>query len=1199
MFGSISIADPNTIVTSSFTAVENCQIGVEAGSTVRVNGQVVSARPINLVVNDKIELDVFSSGPDAHKFVNWTYNGVQSWFAVVSSAGSAKPRLKSMYRGKNWLDFKPTGATPFVYLSPDGSETQIVGGAAASPQTSDLAVTVDTYNGVLNFYRGSDGARFYQLSSGGHPLSHAAVWNGAANSWESHVLDDRGYITRYDASRKATVSTVAYPKATTMFTDGSTLYLGGNGYLVVLSDINTIARTYTTTENIQAGVALADLAIVTTASGGAYKLNSTSLELVYQASMIGTPAVFQNYFVLPITEQYKLRILNYLGQFIGEIDTGDLLPWAVNTWRDSRMAVACVDSKSVLIYSDIVTAPTVRTFSNKVTFAVPCDTGVFASYYLNSFQLTIPPNPTVQGLNFKDWTAPIGVKTGTGEYTMITEGEGLLCDVSPNATLLVNGDSTLRTANAGSTIQLCQTAYEGQARAAVVVGNYAFDFKVKAAKSSAFATSINTGTKTKASQLVWTFNVPNKVVAAPIALSKGTLQVDGVTYNGSSPVYAGQRLTITINVPAGLTSYSSVLSIADAQYPLIMNVAANRTADTQKFQPYSSNDTVSTFAVEEDGVYNFPEYKDAYVTIADQPLSFPATLAQGDILTVHHIQTSSWWLDERDTVIMGPSLNYFAKSFTTVKDMPENVDFGTVHMGIPDFAFPGDKEAVIEGLSEDYKITIFANYMYFSVNGGPYLAQPQVGNGDKVTALYTVQNLFDKQAAKTILADGSTVYEFGYLSIDPALGQNYYQEEDIKPAAVGLWDYSWNHVETPDANDPELQQIPAKDGVASQPQYQQEKAPPGAASVGVRFQASSPPGKASVGMWFQASSPPGKSSVGNWFQASSPPGKASIGNWQNGTPQRGMNTSVPSFFTPSVSGTKTSAPLHPRVGTSVFYRTPGLHQDEQSSIRLASTASQVREAAFGIPATYIRFTPTFHHESSFFPRLVTSYYVFQGTRSERIANTAWRVMSGRVPRYWNGIPKFFTGTILRIANTQYVNMQDRLVRDTKITSQFNTGAISRSKPQISSWINGTLLRSWNQQSSWLASVSRSNTIVPQFSTSVVRTNSISGFVPAPSFVAKNHLSAIKPVVFTSVAKKQDARAVSDTNWETFLPFQTGGYVDTESAQEAATAYNNALPVTVYQQPEGSFSFVYKRNTELVCQIKGTNLFAVKWLIGGG
>lgn len=162
--------------------------------------------------------------------------------------------------------------------------------------------------------------------------------------------------------------------------------------------------------------------------------------------------------------------------------------------------------------------------------------------------------------------------------------------------------------------------------------------------------------------------------------------------------------------------------------------------------------------------------------------------------------------------------------------------------------------------------------------------------------------------------------------------------------------------------------------------------------------------------------------------------------------------------------------------------------------------------------------------------------------------------------------------------------------------------VQRNKPLDPRWFSTTNIQF--KKLDGLAFVGKSSVIAPQFlgakvANVVFRTWSIKGKAVAPAMPRKAALPGVKSALFTQAVFDPAPAGQNSVNWQTVLPLLTGGFATAAEAETAAVAFNNVLPRTIYQQPEGSFSYVFKRNTELVCQIKGTNIFAVKWLIGGG
>lgn len=1209
MFKSISMATPNSTVTATFTADETCQVGVPEASVVRVNGVLTTSRDISLSSGDKIDMDVTSGPGNGSVFIPWTYNGNECYFGVASKAASNRPTLKSKFRGKLW--FEIGGTTLFSYKTASTENTLGLNGTTSGTQTTDLAPVIDPASKSIYFIR-ADGAQVYKTTYPSVPRSHTYLWNGqlgSSGNYESYVLCEDGFIYRGINAQK---STATYPDIRTMWSDGVNLYLAGVNKFLRLSDPETISQTYTTTETINYGVSLASTTMLVTASGKILKVVGTTITVAYSAAAVGVPSTFKNQFVFPICEEFKLRIFSNTGNFIKDVGTGDLLPWATGASnRDDYMALAGADSNDVLIYSSFDHGPSTHTFNYRTSYATMIGAELIGSHYLRTTNLTVPPNPAVGGINFPVWQAPINVDTGSGEANVVTEAEILGVAAAPNAIMLVNGleaDTFL----ANQRVQMIMRSNEGRRSTAMVVGNYAFDFQVRAEETVAFTTHVDADNKFLAPQVVFDFVIPPRVVDAPIAVSHGTMMLNGSVYNGHTPVNGGDQVQVIINVPDTLHSYWSLVSLADAQFALTINSAVTRVVDIQRYQEYSTLDTVSTISVAEDGSYDFPSYTDAKVFKDDVELTFPVDLLKDDELVVHHTRMSSWWLDTRETVILGPSINYVVEGFTTVDDMPENVDFGIVHMGVPDFDNPGDLIPEITGLSEDYSIIIYNEYMTFSINGGAPQEKPLVQNGDKVQAIYRVKNLFETMWVKTDLYDG-TVYEFGQLNIDPALGEWM----PPRPSVNFCGDYKWAQFFDDQ-----------KALSASVPLYQLTSSKKASQSVPVRLQNKLGVSPTVSGKWINpqlrnTSAPKGLETSIFFHMAATSAGS-------NSKPViRNARNSESVILEPVIRSAAPSAPLRDithnrlfktlasrsfKLATYVWGVTPVRMQDEETSLRLADTEVK-HEPAFGHPATYTNFTPTFHHEQSISPREVTPFYYYQELLSTRYgetswtrygpavfrrATTGWSYMAELPPRWMDPVYLYMVETILRDIVIDGTWMNEQVIIPKIINPTWATDVMIRNKVIQPKKALEQVYRSKPITSSWAAdNRHRSKIITPLFGNhETMAQKTTGGKFSNGSLVSKTIAPKIvSATTYTDFSKAGVVHARH--NWSYSNPVRAGGLPTSQAAEAEAVAYNDVLPVTVYEQPEGTFSYVFARDTSLVCELQGTNLYATKWLIGGG
>lgn len=1147
MFASISLATPNSTVTSSFTAVEVCTVGVGEGFTVRVNGQVVLPRFIDLAVNDQIEIDVTAPAAGGYRFVAWTYNAVPSYFAVVSKQASNNPSLISIYRGKMWYDL-PVSMRHLMSKKVGSTETLLSDtNNDGSPQTADLATLLDPTGPYLYFYLPDNAAMIHRIQFTAKPLGMTRMFNGTSRTWETYVLTNDGFISKIDYNWTVTKSTTAITDAKSIFSDGVTLFIGGINYVKTLSDQNTVSATNAVTDTVVYGAALTNTVMFAGSSGKIYKMIGGTVTMVYQSTMVGAPTVFQNQIVFPLPEEYKLKVYANDSTFIRDIDTGAKLPWAVTANRNTSMVVAYADSLSVDVFTTLVgtLTPSQVTFSYKVTFAQQVGTTMYASHYLREYTLTMPPNPPITGVTFPVWKAPIGVDVGSGEFVTVTQASALQAAVSPNATLMINGVTNATTVGNDQRVAVMLRSQQGHQKAAVVLGNYAFDFKVDALPSTSFATQISIDNKYLASQVIFAITVPSEVVNAPIALSHGTMKLNGSTYNGSTPVKAGDTLSITINVPDGAPAYWSMLSIADSQYALTIATAATKIADTQRYQSYLSTATKSTIVVDDDGTYYLPNYSSAQVRKAGNLLTFPAVLAKNDEVEITHTPMSSWWFDERDTVLIGPNRVYVVQGITAVDDIPNNVDFGTVHMGIPDFDFYTDATATIQGISDKYSIVIFSEHMMFSVNGAAPVASPTVKNGDVVQVIYNVMNMWEDRYVKTTLYDGRD-YEFGVVHIDPPLGINFDPAHESFFLPTFWAEYDQAHEIGGDLivaawNQTNFQNTPAGVGVYDRP------------GVGLLTNSA-----------VSFREPP----------ANQLPTPSAVSQWETSPTQTTTPGASKAFWQSAPTYGRTAAPK-------------GLLQHYAPDLGFDTWKPRIYERTlYNTVDVAQNYVPSYGHEVIF--RTFDAYWEpFQDIAGKSIS-VEWIKAEAL-----NNIQ--FSKQWVMEARTAHYPVDN--------ISQFQSAQPFKMFSPL--WIYDTPDRRWvNENSGVYAYIAWQ---AEQF----VKLNPVF----APSQVGKfyqnvpyNNPSAKPLYGKNDPLYARDGQASSpasvgqvagDRHWTNVEPLKTGGFSTQAAAFAAGSTGAGQLTVLAYQQPEGAFSYIVKRETNLTCPIQTSDITAGKWLLGGG
>ena len=1153
MFKSISVAVPNSIVTSSFTATEVCTVDFGENFTVRVAGQVVSTRPIVLAIGDQIEVDIVAPAANTTKYVEWFYNGNQCYFAVVANQGTTRPTLRPQY--KNLLFTEYSG------------QAQVNGAFVKKPtQNDDYAVSGNSWtNGpfdrdlVITFLPNDDNVRYlwsndqydYSLFSNTTVKSFAWLRNPTLGSRDQIFLLGNGSLAKVRSDKTQTKGTVGiHTGATCLFSDGYTVFVGGPGILYSTSDLNTIAVNYPTTETILGGAACGPTAIVATKSGKLMKLTNGTLQEIYSAETLGQPSVFRNKFIVPVPTEYKLRIYNLDLTLHTEIDTGDYLPWATCSFRDRSFTMTAYESKDVFVYTDFTSAPTKITFNRNTTWCVQYEATLFGTYMiyyasslLGNYDTVAPANPLISGATFPTWTAPIDVDTGSGDKTITSLGEPTTASSAPNGKLLVNSAISTATKN-GDRVSVIMRSTPGKRSTAIQLGHYAFDFVVNGTVTESRATYVQVPPQGRSNLVSFGITVPPKTDPAPVALSHGTLTRNGVAYDGVTPVSAGDILVANVYLPTDASYYFSMLSIADSQYALVANRATTYTSDIQRYQPYGGYTTKSTITVNETGTFDFPNYSHGQVSKNGQVLSFPTELQNGDTLEITHTRMSQWWLDERDTILIGPTANFIVKGTTEVDDMPVDMDFGIVHLGIPDFEFPGDLIPTMEGLSDGYEIVIYGDGLRFGVNGADPVDRPSVKNGDQIQAFYTVKNLFDDQYAKTLLLSGDE-YEFGSIGIDSALG-----EYNVPGVENFYLPTNWA-------------------------EYDQQSLATALASVS-SFETHVPvSNEASVGLLVQESKDL-KTQAATGLMAF----LYSIGTTDSPTSKQG-------FFGTS-SGATQSAPSMWDRPEFAETKTSDLSVETSRFTYAGKQVNQNYMMSFGHTVLPLPVEPYWLQNTDVSPPKVEPTYLYRGNALEyKFSPTfvGWNLLQFiTFTGIWEKSQFEFRtwAPVWMLTNPYGVN---RFGPDWFCESDQN-------RPET----YGEFLfadEAWDHV--------EMIALDPQF----VSTRHAGDFTHDPLtypqaglFYGQNIAEAPKPTSLFSVASG-GGWYVADVLWDTNLPDETGGYETEETALEAAQAITTTLEITTYQQPEGTFSYVLKRDTSLVCEIQPSGLVARAWLLGGG
>lgn len=1147
MFGSISKANPNTTVTANFVADEACTISL-SGYPIRVNGTAATS-PITLAVNDKIEVDVTSPAALNYSFVDYQYNGKASQFAVVSGSGGTRPLLKRIYRNKYWTDFSPTQAHNASIKDKNTSSIQsIIFSSYLNALNEDAVAIIDPSGGSIAFHvqtSASQTALKANFTATTYPISYTFLYNGGTQGNDIYVLGKDGLVTKLSNTMVKTASTVApNTNLKCIFNDGATLWAAGAGRLTNFTDLNT-AVNYTTTDTYVEGVGAAGNLYLVTNDGRLVMFSNGTFTTLYTTTMLGTPCIYQNHIVVPSPEEYKLLYFNLDGSLASSLDTGNYLPFACGT-DGTQMAVASCSSPDVMVFTG--STKTIVTFPKNVNSATPLDGYLVADHYLNEFATTYPPDPPITGVNFNTMKGPINVDTGSMEFTISSVGDDLRVATSALAVATANKVKKGNIIQNGQTISMTTRSVDGRKSVPLVIGSYAFDYQVWGQESAAFSIQMNDqiSNKLASGTPTWTLTVPDQVVSAPIALSYGSMTINGQPFTGSQTVKKGDALVITLNLPTGATQYYSVLSIADSQYGLVVNNAGDQATDFQTFQDFDKTDLTSTFTVSETGIYDLPDYTNASATVNGVATTFPATLNANDTVVLTHVMTSSYRYDERDTVLMGPNINYICTSRTLVFDVPTpSLDFGYIHLGIPDFPSTADGVATIAGLSPNWFSDLSSENCQFSVNGGPWSDTAHVENGDQVQLQYTVLNLWDGTRPVQVfsLAVNGPV-DCGIFHIDPPLGINF--DPGHQDTTLEATSGEWMRIEpsTISASAPLVEYIAFAERTSI-------------ASMSTFFDNT---------VW---ATPSATSEFSRDGEASGvqPVSKFTSGNAPASTV---APTSKFQFSPENISTPLPLANFYPKNYRSVVLnsRFP-IKYDEYLEVDI----DQVNESAFGHSVQPIEITPQYINDAGVAGPGVPAQFDHNSDNESQAVQTRWGMVPWFSEAYWQGIPVYENLIFHMVDLSALQNSPFYFAWDVPLYVDTSYGKFTENTSLVAT-----------------ETVFYSNVLIPVKITSYwdnahlaqapmsVPARAQPAYVDTPSYMAV---------------------AVDSALWETLLPDLTGGYDTEAEAETAGEKLSGNLTIQTYQQPEGTFSYVINYETSLVCPINQNISIIKAWYMGGG
>jgi hypothetical protein len=1163
MFPSISNAVLSETVTSEFTATETCQIGVPtgAGFTVKKNNVIVTSSPVGLVVDDTLSITTTAPSAEfAANFVDYTYNSTACKFAVVTGVADARPKIYNQYQNLVWSDYLPVKHEASVLNMFSGDDpvsfdmTNMQGGQTGQR----LAAMLDPLTNSVYFVDYTGVTRASKILPN-RPIYSTSFYNSTSDEFEFYILTNVGKIYRITRSFVMTESTQVFPYAKTIFTDGENLclsYLNPNDsllYLVRFTDLNTVTSftiAGSGTSVVHHGIAFNNsnkwLAV---RDSQVQDLKVDAAAATLTTSQAGQMCWHRGKVAVPLSSNYEVKLYQSIDgatvQTVSTLNTDDYLPFQCTSDGD-HIYITCYDSKDVLRWDGVSATYDVYTFDKKVTSVAVIDDWIIASHYLEDLVTTYSPNPTASGINFTGRTGNVGALVGSGYQDYITNGGIQSIQLQDNMRAWVDGYPS-STITSGQNLVIASQAVEGKSSMPVVIGNYAYDYIVTGLITTAKSLDIAPDVLPIGSATELTFSLTLPVLLDPtyISITVGEITVNGAPYYGENTVTTGDEVEVTVRIPPGAVDYFTVLNVANSDFALVASNDNVVEVETIFGRPRGDNETESTFVVDTSGIYYLPELRNAQLTIDGVGIvdTFPVNINSGTSVTIRHTTVSDFINDIRSTYLFGPVI-YQVKSSTLADGVPDYIDFGILEGAIPDFEYES-AILTITGMSPNYPAEIFAkDGVEISINGQPYSDTVSIEQGDSIQLRWTVKNLWTPSLKLFTILNVVQEYEVGSWQIQPPSGA-YEEPNQTSRLVNSTWfEFDRQSQLTSFAKTGQLLKAEATElslsptgEFESQTHVELTIASTGSFTPNIHTQLVS----ANVGKT-------GNQNHIEWANAA-------LGAFEKTLINR-------------VDGSESS------FDAKSNYLTHYSSQDWQ----LGDVATFAESPVSAVDARVVE-----RHATVTYPPQPTSE-------------------SPNTQHLYLPMPVF--NSIDDIIKYDPMPIYTHWEHDTNYDPTIEFG-----KPNINRYFEPE----WSKVAAMIietaphpipAEVEHRHYVplVPKFTiyTPAVQNNIETEYATEPAIMISKYSSlsafnkGIKPY-YKSITSGHFADTVTVSDQYT----QQGGQATEEQAQQLGSYYANGLPIQTYQQPEGTWSYIITRSTDLVCAVHETGLFIKAWLLGGG
>lgn len=758
MFSPISKAAPGKLVRLEHVA--SSAFTLEAAS-VFVNG-VQKPSPASVVPGDTVQLEVMASKvSQGHVYVPYKVNGLQR-YAVVATRFDVRPQLLPSAVNSFWYEYPQQDHAVTLY---DGTTSTPVDLAAApSGVVSDNTFCVlDPKNKKV--------MRVTKAGSVVHAWSFDSIPTSVTNRerpdgyYEALVqAGDSAYVLDRDGVKTPYAADTAGCRA--ISSAGSYVWAAGDGVAVCNGTRKGTAF------NIQYLAAYTNRCFASSDTGKILLINNKAIvtELFdvapLGASMIGAIAIVGDKLYVPVPELYSVLVFDAnTNAFLSQVDFGSEVPMGVSAYGNSYV-VAFADSNKIAVVSD--TTKYVE-FARKVTFAQGVDTAILVSHYLEAISQTVVPTSSIGQLTVN--TLRTCNSFASQQFTVTGTGTAPV-SAAPDARLygpatVAAGDSFTVSARAAHDVAETLTEF------AFALGENAYSLPILSSPSASH-TFIDIEPAAGLATSSFTLLADN----LPLSIQFGQLRVNDAPYDGHTMLRLGDRVEYSVDLAEAA---SSILTVGSRQYAITKGTLG--AVVELEGQALAQQQTVN-LTVTVAGTYSLPDYYEAELYKNGVPVK-SAEFLPTDSMSVRIAKTSSFYNDYAVTDVVGPQV-LRVKTLTEADLIPDFASLGSWVEPTPR-TVQTSRTIAVSGLTDGFEATLLAQGAVFVVNGQEFEDTAKVKNGDVLTVLYAVPNLWTTELlvmAHTLNAGDVLAYRATIYPIQLSGGLKWVDTERSEPGST-------------------------------------------------------------------------------------------------------------------------------------------------------------------------------------------------------------------------------------------------------------------------------------------------------------------------------------------------------------------------------------------------------------------------------